>query len=145
MLVNAEPIVAFFAMPAALQVEIIPSVEKKKYDFPDGDLISSNALEILLCIYLSVLSSISLEMLVIQEEVIEQSVQGTYGLLALLCELTNLIFDDYFEILLCTDCLESIEWDTLRHLSSLLQQKSGLHTTTSRRTLEEMIESWVHP
>ena len=146
MLVNAEPIVAFFAMPAALQVEIIPSVEEKKYDFPDGDLISSNALEILLCIYLSMLNSISLKMLVIQEEVvIEQGVQGTYGLLTLLCELTNLIFDDYFEILLCSDRLESIEWDTLRHLSSLLQQKSGLHTTTSRRTLEEMIESWVHP
>ena len=132
-------------MPAQLQIEIMPSVEERKYDFPDGDLISNNVLEILLCIYLSTLNSISLEILVVNEEVVDKSVQDIHGLLALLCELANLIFDDYSEILLYPDCLENMEWDTLRHLSALLQRKSGLHTTTSRRTLEEIIASWVHP
>ena len=144
-LMDVAPIVAFFSMSAALQIDVMPTVEEKKYDFPDGDLISNNTLEILLCIYLSMLNSISLEILVVNEEAIDQNIESIRGLITLLCKLAHLLFNDYDEVLLNADSLESIEWDTLRHLSSLFQQIVGLHTVTNRNALEEEIESWVHP
>ncbi|AFY55487.1 hypothetical protein Riv7116_3006 [Rivularia sp. PCC 7116] len=44
-IVSKSVIIVFFGLPEKRQVEILPMLEKeKKYDFPDGDLITDNAL-----------------------------------------------------------------------------------------------------
>ena len=52
-------IIVFFGLPEKQQIEILPVLGKvKKYDFPDGDLITDNALEILVNDYNTSLNSI---------------------------------------------------------------------------------------
>ena len=52
-------IIVFFGLPEKQQIEILAVLGKeKKYDFPDGDLITDNALEILVNDYNASLNSI---------------------------------------------------------------------------------------
>ncbi|MEM7712539.1 MAG: hypothetical protein AAF349_03005, partial [Cyanobacteria bacterium P01_A01_bin.68] len=52
-------IIVFFGLPEKQQIEILPVLgEEKKYDFPGGDLITDNALEILVNDYNASLNSI---------------------------------------------------------------------------------------
>jgi hypothetical protein len=41
-------LVAFFSQPAQAQMAMLPVLDLQKYDFPDGDLITDDPLEVLL-------------------------------------------------------------------------------------------------
>jgi hypothetical protein len=45
------PLIAFFGMPIKEQIAVLPVLEERLYDFPDGDWITSNALEVLVHAY----------------------------------------------------------------------------------------------
>jgi hypothetical protein len=45
------PLIVFFGMPEKEQMSVLPVLEERKYDFLDGDWITSNALDVLVFAY----------------------------------------------------------------------------------------------
>lgn len=64
----AAPLIAFFGQPQSEQIALLPTLEPRKYDFPEGDLLTSNALEVLVNAYQARLNSISIQLMIMQDQ-----------------------------------------------------------------------------
>lgn len=47
----AAPLIVFFGLSEQKQIAVLPVLEERRYDFPEGDWLTSNALEILVMGY----------------------------------------------------------------------------------------------
>lgn len=70
------PAIVFFALPMSQQINMLPTLRKEqKYDFSQGDLITSNALEVLLTAYANCLNNLLNGIVVMVDELRNQEIE----------------------------------------------------------------------
>jgi hypothetical protein len=147
------PLIAFFGMPEKDQIAVLPVLEERKYDFPDGDWITSNALEVLVYAYQARLNSISIRLMIIQDMQNESGNKSNrdsvdenlVDLVDKLLSITHKITDEYFEVVGNADIFRTVEWNSLRQLSSAVQRKLEIQLVVDTEIVKDCVEYWLHP
>jgi hypothetical protein len=153
------PLVAFFAMPENEQIAVLPVLEERKYGFPAGDWITSNALEVLMFAYEAHLNSISIWPETIQEmrnasdnnwikDLAHEDLvdlENLVDLLDKLLSITRKIEQKYFEVIDNAGLFRTVEWKNLRQLSSSVQQKLQIQLVVNTEIVKNCVECWLHP
>jgi hypothetical protein len=143
---DCSPLIVFFGWPAKEQLENLPILEKEtKYDFPEGDLVTRNSLEVLICSYAAYHNSIHIKFIIMLDESSDKNIQDLESLFDLLLETTYKIwetsFDDNIENI---NILQSSEWEKLRQLSRAVQQKLNIQSTVNSEILEGFVNARLH-
>nr|WP_290227696.1 hypothetical protein [Trichocoleus desertorum] len=140
------PLITFFGLPRKKQIAVLPKLEeKRKYDFPDGDLITSNALEVLLNSYGSCLNSILMSLMIMLDELRNEDVKYLADLVEHLLETISEILEKQFETMDSARSSGTSEWDTLRLLSLEFQQATNIHSEINKNIIKTCLEYWLHP
>jgi hypothetical protein len=144
---NFAPLIVFFGWPAKQQLENLPILEKEaKYDFPDGDVVTNNALEVLLVSYVAYHNSIHIKFIILLDESTNKDIQDLESLFDLLLstsyEIAETSFDNNIEN---TSILQSSEWEKMRMLSREVQRKLNIQSTVDLEILEGFINARIHP
>lgn len=145
----AETLVVFFGLPEQEQIVLLPVLEERKYNFPDGDLATVNALEVLVKGYHACLNAILNQLLIVQyDQPIEDD--PAVDLVEQLWHITHKIAEEYFEGVDFEEgdhvnSFEGIEWESLRQLSSTIERKLGIQVIVNSTILDNCIEYWLHP
>jgi hypothetical protein len=147
------PLIAFFGMPIKEQIAVLPVLEERLYDFPDGDWITSNALEVLVHAYNARLNSISIRFTTIQHmqgELDTKSIkdlvdENLVDLVEQLVSITHKITEEPFEITDNADIVRTLEWKSLRQFSSAIQRKLEIQLTVNTEIVKNCVEHWLHP
>jgi hypothetical protein len=141
----AIPFIVFFGLPEKEQIAILPVLQEEKYDFPDGDLITSNALEVLVSGYKACLNSISIRLMIMQDESDNKNIEDLVNLVEKLQETTHKILEEHVEVLDDSSCLGAFEWKSLRQLSSAVQRKLEIQLVVNTEIVKNCVSSWLHP
>lgn len=140
----AETLVVFFWLPEQEQIVLLPVLEERKYNFPDGDLETVNALEVLVNGYHACLNAILKQLLIVQyNQPIEDD--PVVDLVEQLWHITHPIVEEYFEEVDNVNCSEGAKWESLRQLSSTIERKLGIQVIVNSTILENCIDYWLHP
>ncbi|MEA5595597.1 hypothetical protein [Rivularia sp. UHCC 0363] len=141
-LASKATLIKFFALPEEQQIQIIPVLdEERKYDFPDGDLITDNALEILVNEYKASLNSI----LIWLDEPHNDNIQGLFKVFEQIFEIINFIENHYNEDTDNSTIFKLPEWSKLRELSSVVQKTLNIQQAPNTNILKSYIEYRLHP
>ncbi|MDX2215988.1 MAG: hypothetical protein SFY66_22170 [Oculatellaceae cyanobacterium bins.114] len=147
------PLIVFFGMLTKEQIAVLPVLEERLYDFPEGDWITSNALEVLVHAYNARLNSISIRFTTLQhmqDELGNKSIkdlvdENLVDLIEQLVSITHKITEGPFEIIDNADIVRTIEWKSLRQLSSAVQRKLEIQLTVNTEIVKNCVEQWLHP
>ncbi len=139
------PLIVFFGLPEKEQIEVLPVLEESKYDFPEEDLITSSALEVLVNAYKAYLNSISIRLMIMQDESGNKSVEDLVDLVERLLEITHKIVEEHCGVIGNVDSLGAAEWKSLRQLSSAVQRKLDIQLVVNTKIIENCVEYWLHP
>jgi hypothetical protein len=142
---TTAPLIAFFCLPEKEQIAVLPMLEERKYDFPEGDLITSNALEILVSGYKACLNSILLQLMIMQDESDNENIEDLADLVEGLLKTTHRILEEHFEVIGNASNLGASEWRNLRQLSSALQRKLEVQLVVNTKIMKNCVEYWLHP
>jgi len=138
-------IIVFFGLPEKQQVEILPVLEKeKKYAFPDGDLTTDNALEILVNDYNASLNSILIRLNEPIDDGINYKAKKLFKAFDTSFDLTGFIDQKITEGISHESIFKLPEWSQLRELSSLIQTNLNIHSEINKNILKSRIEYWLH-
>jgi hypothetical protein len=139
-----ETLITFFGLSEKDQKAVMPVLhEENKYDFSDGDLVTSNVLEILMNGYIACLNSILIDLMIIPDESDNKSVQDLVDLIEQLLQITHKILDKHFDISDASSFGGS-DWDNLRQLSLILQQSLKIWLEINTKTMRRCVEYWLH-
>jgi hypothetical protein len=139
-----ETLITFFGLSQKEQKVVIPVLhEQSKYDFPDGDLVTSNILEILINGYIACLNSILIDLMIIPDDLDNKSVQDLVDLIEQLLQITHKILDQHFDISNASSFGGS-DWDNLRQFSLILQQSLKICLEVNTKTMRRCVEYWLH-
>lgn len=138
------PLIVFFGLPEKEQIAVLPVLEESKYDFPEGDLITSSALEVLVSGYKACLNSILIRLTIMQDESGNRN-EDLVDLVERLLEITHKIAEEHFEVIDNADSLGSAAWKSLRQLSSIVQRKLDIQLEVNTKIMENCVEYWLHP
>lgn len=141
----AAPLIVLFGLPEKEQIAVLPVLEKRKYDFPEGDLITSNALEVLMSGYKACLDSLLTRLMIVQDEPVNRNIEDLVDLVERLLEITHKIESQHFEVIDDTNSFGTAEWKSLRQLSSAVQQKLGIQLVINTKIVENCVKCWLHP
>ncbi|WP_448571410.1 hypothetical protein [Trichothermofontia sp.] len=141
----AGPLIVFFGLPEKEQVALLPVLEERKYDFPEGDLITSSALEVLVSGYKAYLNSIVIWLMIIQDESDNTNMEELIWLVDQLLETAHKIVEEHDEIIDNVDYLRTSEWANLRYLSFTLKQKLEIQWVANSEVIRNCMEYWLHP
>jgi len=140
------PLIAFFGLSELEQVAILPRLKKRKYDFPEGDLITRSALEVLINVYKAYLNSISIRLLTIQDQSDSEEVKKMATSIDQLLEITSEVIDRYsFQESNYSNYFKTVQWQRLRQASFEIQQSLEIQLIVDTRILENCIKYWLHP
>ncbi|RFP62947.1 MAG: hypothetical protein BJG00_001930 [Limnothrix sp. CACIAM 69d] len=140
------PLIAFFGLPELGQVAILPRLKERKYDFPEGDLITRSAIEVLVNAYNAHLNSISIRLLIVKDQSDSEDVKKLAISIDQLLEITNEIIDRYsFQKSNYSNCFKTTQWKRLCQISLEIQQALEIQLVVDTKTLENCIEYWLHP
>jgi hypothetical protein len=139
------PLIVFFGLPEKEQIALLPMLGEKKYDFPEGDLITSDAFEILMSGYKAGLNSILIRLMIMQDELGNRSIEDLIDLVERLLEIIHNIVEEHFEEIDNANSSETAEWKNLRQLSSAVQQKLAIQLVVNAKIMENCVEYWLHP
>lgn len=139
------PLVVFFGLPEKEQIAVLPMLEERKYDFPEGDLITSNALEVLVNGYKACLNSILIRLTIVQDELGNKSIEDLVGLVEKLLKITHKIVEEHFEAIDNAKSFGTVEWRSLRQLSSAVQRKLEIQLVVNTKVVKNCVEYWLHP
>jgi hypothetical protein len=142
------PLIVFFGMPEKEQIAVLPVLEERKYDFLDGDWITSNALDVLVHAYDIRLNSIPIWLMTIQhmqDESGNKSIRDLVDLVDRIRPITYKITEEYLGDISNADIFRSVEWKSLRHLSSAVQKKLEIQLVVNTEIVENCVECWLHP
>ncbi len=139
------PLIVFFGLPAKEQIAVLPVLKESTYDFPDGDLTTSSALEVLVSAYNARLNSILICLMTMQDDSGNGDIKDFVDLIERLLEITNEMIEESFEVIYNLDSLETAEWKRTRELSSAVQGKLDIQLVVSIKTVEKCVEYWLHP
>lgn len=140
----AAPLIVFFGQPEKEQIAVLPVLEEEKYDFPDGDLITSNAFEVLVSGYKACLNSILIWLMIMQDEPDNKGIEDLVNLVEKLLEITHKIAEEHFEIIDNANSLETVDWKSLRQLSSAIQRKLEIQLVVDTKIMKNCVEYWLH-
>jgi|GEM_PF-2783498 len=143
----ATPAISFFALPANKQIEMLPTLKKKqKYDFPDGDWITDNALEVLIFSYKACLNRLFIRLMVMldEDESEHLGVENSEGLVEELLDTTFTIIEDRLKEIGNANSLNSHEWRELRQLSQMLQQQLQIELEVDSAVISNFMDDWLH-
>ncbi len=139
------PAMVFFALPASQQIDVLPTLAKEqKYDFSQGDLFTSNPLEVLLTAYTNCLNNLLNWLVVMADEPRSQEAEILNSLIEDLLNTAHTIVDDCFEEIGNVDSLESPEWSKLRRLSQAVQQQLQIRLELNTAAINSFISYWLH-
>ncbi|MBD1842016.1 hypothetical protein H6F89_01035 [Cyanobacteria bacterium FACHB-63] len=142
----ATPAIAFFAVPANQQIELLPFLESKhKYDFPDGDLYTDNALEVLLAAYQACLNMLLNWLITMLDESENQELENLEILIENLFGAAQTISEYRFQEIGNVESLDTSEWCELRHFSEMLQQRLHIELEVNTAILSSFMDYWLHP
>lgn len=139
------PLIVFFGLPEEEQIAILPVLEERKYDFPEGDSITSDALEVLVSGYKACLNSISIRLMIMQDESGNKSIEDLVDLVEKLLEITHKIEEEHFKVIDNVNSVGTVEWKSLRQLSSAVQRKLEIQLVVNTRIVKNCVEYWLHP
>jgi hypothetical protein len=142
------PLIVFFGMPEKEQIAVLPVLQERKYGFPGGDWITSDALEVLVYAYKAYLNSISIEFMTIQhirDESDDKSIGDLDDLVDELLSIIHKIVEEYFEVIDSVDIFRTFEWKTLRQISSAVQRKLEIQVVVNTEIVKNCVEYWLHP
>jgi hypothetical protein len=137
------PLITFFGLSEEAQIAVLPVLEERKYDFPEGDLITSNSLEILVSGYKARLNSILIRLMMMQDESVNKDIEDLVDLVEKLLDTTHKI-EEHFEVIDNTNSLRSAEWRRLRQFSAAVQQKLGIQLMVNSKMIKNCMEYWLH-
>jgi hypothetical protein len=141
----STPLIIFFGLPPKKQIAVLPILEnKEKYDFPDGDLITSNVIQVLICCYKACLNSILISLIVIIDKSDNENSQNLVNIVEQLLETTLKISAQQFETINNTMSLKTSEWNRLRQLSLSFQDKLDIYLDINTNIMRNCIEYWLH-
>lgn len=136
----AAPLITFFGLPEKDQLAVLPVLnEKRKYDFREGDLITSNALEILMCGYEVYLNAIVIRLLIMLDESGNENIENLAAIVEQLLETTRKILDGN------ASSLATLEWDRLRQFSLVIQRELKIELEVNTKIMKSCVEYWLHP
>ena len=136
---DTAPLIVFFGLSEKEQVSALPILEERKYNFPDGDLITNNALEILVSAYEAQSNSIVILLRILQDGSDNEIVGDLFELFEKLLDTTHEIVNKDIE-----EVNES-EWGSLRQLSLIIQKKLKIQLAINVEIVRNYIEYWLHP
>ncbi|MEL6553647.1 MAG: hypothetical protein AAFQ63_09345 [Cyanobacteria bacterium J06621_11] len=148
------PLIAFFSLSKEEQLDILPILsEEKKYDFPDGDYLSSSALAILLNAYeSSCLNSISLNLMWMIDTNDANKKEQYRQVDALISELHSLVNqacnaefdwnDSSIEVQAHIHNLPQVE--RIRELSNAVMTAIGVEVQLTKSIMQACIDSYIH-
>lgn len=139
------PLIVFFGLSEKEQIAVLPVLEERKYDFPEGDLITSNALEVLMSGYKACLNSILIRLMIMQDESVNRNIEDLVDLVEELLEITRKIVEEHFEVIDNANIFGTAEWKSLRQLSSAVQWKLEIQLVVNTKIVEDCVEYWIHP
>jgi hypothetical protein len=142
------PLIVFFGMPEKEQMAVLPVLEERKYDLLDGDWITSNALDILVFAYDIRLKSIPIWLMTIQhmqDQSGNKSIKDLVDLVDELSSITYKITEEYLDVISNADIFRSVEWDSLRQLSSAVQRKLEIQLVINTEIMKNCVGYWLHP
>jgi hypothetical protein len=142
------PLIVFFGMPEKEQMAVLPVLEERKYDFLDGDWITSNALDVLVFAYDIRLNSIPLWLMTIQHMQDESGNKSIRDLVDLVDELRSIIYiitEEYLDVISNADIFRSVEWKSLRQFSSAVQRILEIQLVINTEIMKNCVEYWLHP
>ena len=141
----ATPAILFFALPVNQQIEMLPTLKnEQKYDFPDGDLLTNNALEILINAYAACLNMLVLWLMVMVDETVDQDVRNLESLIGDLLSTAQTIVEYRFEGIGNASSLNSPEWKKLRQLSEMVQQQLQIEVEVDTTFISSFMNYWLH-
>ena len=138
------PIIVFFGMSKNEQMIILPILEERKYDFPEGDLVTSNTLEILMNGCRADLNFILIRLMIIQDGSGNENIKDIANLIEQFLELIDRILEENFEIVDDINKLGDFEWVILRQLSLAIQRKLEIEMVVNTKTINNYVEYWTH-
>jgi len=142
---RAMPLIVFFGLPHESQMLLLPTLQvERKYDFPDGDLITSNALEVLTNGYKACLNSLAIRLMVILEESGGADLEPLANLVDQLLATNCQISEEPFTAATYQDFSNAPEWENLRQLSLSLQRMLNIYLEIDQSTMEQAIDFWLH-
>lgn len=141
----AAPLITFFGLPEKEQLVVLPVLnEERKYDFIKGDLITSNALEILMCGYEACLNTIAISLMIMLDESGNENIKNLATIVEQLLETTRKILEGNFEAISNASSLGDIEWDNLRQFSSTIQRELKIELEVNTKIMKICVEYWLH-
>lgn len=142
----AAPLITFFGLPEKEQLAVLPVLnEKRKYDFIEGDLITSNALKILMCGYEACLNAIAISLMIMLDESGNENIENLASIVEQLLETTRKILEGNFEAMDNASSLGTLEWDNLRQFSSAIQRELKIELEVNTKIMKSCVEYWLHP
>ncbi|MBV6626603.1 MAG: hypothetical protein KI793_27310 [Rivularia sp. (in: Bacteria)] len=139
-------IIIFFGLPEKQQIEILPVLEKEqKYDFPDGDLITDSALEILVNDYNASLNSILLHLDEPIDDKINDKAKELFRAFDNLFSLTSFIQEKFEEDISNEIIFKLPEWNQIRELSLVIQKILQIQSEVNKNFLKSRVAYWLHP
>jgi hypothetical protein len=143
---KAAPLIIFFSLSTTRQSQVLPVLEKEeKYDFPDGDLWTSSALEVLLCCYQALINSISIRLTLILDEVSDEDTKNFAAGCDQISHRLNEILNRDADIIFNSENLDSVEWIALRQLSKTVQEGLHIQLKIDTEMLSEQMNYRLHP
>lgn len=140
-----ESLITFFGLPEKDQKAVIPVLdEEKKYDFPEGDLVTSNTLEVLMNGYMACLNSILIDLMVIQDKSNNESIKDLANLIEQLLQITRRILERHFDNS-NANSFGASDLDSLRQFSLILQQRLKIQLEVNIKIMKRSVEYWLHP
>jgi len=141
----AAPAIVFFALSTNSQINVLPALEKEqKYDFSQGDLLTDNALEVLITAYDDCLNNLLNWLIVMADESRSQDVEILNNLIEDLSNTAHTIVEYRFKAIGNVDSLKSPEWSKLRRLSQAVQQQLQIQLEVNTAAISSYIDYWLH-
>lgn len=136
---DTAPLIVFFGLSEKERVSVLPILEERKYNFPDGDLITNNALEILVSAYEAQSNSIVILLRILQDDSDNEIVGDLFELFEKLLDTTHEIVNKDIEE------AKKSEWESLRQLSLIIQKKLKIQLAINVEIVRNYVEYWLHP
>ena len=141
-LASKAPLIIFFGLAEQQQIELILELKlERKYDFPDGDLITDNALEILVNDYNASLNSILIRL----DEPIDDKAKELFESFNNLFSLTGFIDEKFGEDISNEIIFKLPEWNKLRSVSTIVRDTLNIRSEVNINMMRSCIEYWQHP
>lgn len=145
----ASPLIVFFGLSAQEQLAILPVLEVQKYDFPDGDLITHHALEVLINTYSACSQAIAMRLIVMQDETdrpdLDEALHLIESLLELIFPILQQPFDRMGDRLDEINRVECADWVSLRQCSAAVREHFRIEQPVDAARIALCIRDRLHP